>query len=231
GWAISSAENHDDLDHRDRVEADSLFEIIERQIIPLFYDRSGGRYPRPWVQRIKASLRTLGPRVQASRMVGDYVTTMYEPTAARTDALSASGHAKTKALAAWKARVVAAWPAVSVVIPEGTADAPVADLGECREVEAFVSLGDLDPGDIAVEALHGAVVGGDELATTSVVNLTLAGPGSAGAAGSPGGAAGVFRYSGSFTCDTAGRHGFTVRVVPAHPDLALASEMGCVVWA
>ncbi|MDQ2726336.1 MAG: alpha-glucan family phosphorylase [Actinomycetota bacterium] len=245
GWAISSTENHQDLDHRDRVEADSLFEIIERQIIPLFYDRSGGRYPRPWVQRIKASLRTLGPQVQASRMVGDYVTTMYEPTAARTDALSASGHAKTKALAAWKARVNAAWPGVSVTIPEGTADAPVADLGEWREVEAFVSLGDLDPDDIAVEALHGAVAGGDELTTTSVVNLRLAGPGPAesgptlsgptpdgvGSGGAGSGSGGVFRYTGSFTCDTAGRHGFTVRVVPAHPDLALAAEMGCIVWA
>jgi starch phosphorylase len=222
GWAISSAENHGDLDYRDRVEADSLFEIIERQIIPLFYDRSGGgRYPHAWVRRIKASLRTLGPRVLASRMVGDYVTTMYEPTAARIDALSASGHARVKDLAAWKSRVVAAWPGVSVVIPEGSADAPVADLGERREVEAFAALGHLQPDDVAVEALHGAVVGGDELTATSVVTLTLAGPGPEG----------TFRYTGSFTCGTAGRHGFTVRVVPAHPDLAQASEMGCVVWA
>jgi starch phosphorylase len=228
GWAISSAENHTDLEYRDRVEADSLFEIIERQIIPLFYDRSGGgRYPRAWVRRIKASLRTLGPRILASRMVGDYVTSMYEPTAIRTDDLSAAGYAKTKDLAAWKCRVAAAWPGISVAIPQGSADAPVADLGERRDVEAVVSLGsagDLGPEDVAVEAVHGAVVGGDELTTPSVVTLQLAGP-EAGSAGTD------FRYTGSFICDTAGRHGFTVRVVPSHPDLAQPLEMGCVVWA
>ena len=69
GWAIASAEAIADLDHRDEVEANSLFEILERQIIPLFYDRSGGRFPRGWVSRVKSSLQSLGPRVMASRMV------------------------------------------------------------------------------------------------------------------------------------------------------------------
>ena len=91
GWAISSAESVADLGHRDEVEANSLFELLETQILPLYYERRGGRFPREWVGRIKVSLRTLGPKVMASRMVRDYLNEMYEPTAAQSDALAPTG--------------------------------------------------------------------------------------------------------------------------------------------
>src|SRR5581483_9386794 len=91
GWAISSAETYEDLTRRDEVEAESLFDLLERQIVPLFYERYGGPVPRRWVRRVKASLRTLGPQVSASRMVRDYVEEMYEPAAARADAMAAAG--------------------------------------------------------------------------------------------------------------------------------------------
>jgi starch phosphorylase len=84
-----------------------------------------------------------------------------------------------------------------------------------------VELGSLTPDDVAVELLHGPVVGGDELAGTKVVRLSLAG----GASGGP------YRYEGAFTCDQSGRHGYTVRIVPAHADLVQPVEMGCIAWA
>ena len=89
GWAISSAEHVDDLERRDEVEAGSLFELLERQVVPLFYDRWQGPVPRKWVQRVKRSLITLGPFVTAARMVRDYTEQLYEPTAAQGDALGA----------------------------------------------------------------------------------------------------------------------------------------------
>jgi starch phosphorylase len=222
GWAISSAESYDDLEHRDRVEADSLFEILERQVVPLFYDRFEGRVPRRWVSRVKSSLRSLGPKVQASRMVIDYVEQMYEPTAERTNQLSEAKHARARALAAWKQRIVAAWDGVRVEAVETETGTRVADLGASRTVEVVVSLGELSSDDVAVELLHGPVGPTDELTNTSVVPLQLVGPG-----GSPG----EFRYRGSFTLDRAGRYGIAVRVVPAHPDLATPAETGCVAWA
>src|SRR5438477_4771581 len=114
GWAIASAETYADTARRDEVEAESLFDLLERQIVPLFYDRFEGPVPRRWVRRVKASLRTLGPRVVATRMVRDYVNRMYEPTAARADAVAESGYARARSLAEWKSRVVAAWTAVHV---------------------------------------------------------------------------------------------------------------------
>ena len=164
GWAISSAEAIADLDHRDEVEANSLFEILERQIIPLYYDRRGGRFPRGWVSRIKASLRSLGPKVTASRMVRDYLDEMYEPIAAQTDALAADGYARARELAAWKKRVtggLARGQGRSMSSP--TPGSQHVDLGDEREVTAEVHLGSLTTDDVAVELLHGPVVAGDEL--------------------------------------------------------------------
>ncbi len=227
GWAISSAEGISDVAHRDEVEANSLFEILERQIVPLYYDRSGGRYPRGWVARIKASIRSLGPKVMASRMVRDYVREMYEPTARQADALAADDYSRARALAAWKSRVASAWPEVKVVDVDPGDISGMVDLGGSREVTVSVELGTLAPEDVAVELLHGPVVGGDELTDPTVVRLELdKRPGTAAGDGGH-----SFRYSGRFTCDRSGRHGYTVRLVPAHPDLGEPLELGCIAWA
>lgn len=222
GWAIASAENYEDLGQRDRAEADSLFQLLEEQIIPLYYERGGERVPHRWISRVKTSLASLGPRVTAARMVRDYVQTMYEPTAARCDALRADGHARARALAAWKRRVALAWPDVSILRVEDDHGSRVAERGADRVVEVEVSLGSLSADDIAVELLHGPVVAGDEMENTTTVRLERVGSGDA---------PGHFRYRGSFACHQAGRHGFAIRVVPDHPDLTGPAELGQFTWA
>jgi starch phosphorylase len=222
GWAISSAEGYEDLKRRDTVEAGSLFDILERQVVPLYYDRFEGPVPRRWVRRIKSSLRSLGPQVVASRMVRDYVEQLYEPIAAQADALVGRGGTdahRARALAAWKHRVVTAWDGVKIVSVE--TEAAITDLGSARHVDAVVELGTLAPEDVAVELLHGAVGPNDELVTPQRLSM-------APADGSEGGAV---RYSGAFACETAGRYGFTVRVVPSHSDLTTPLELGQIVWA
>ena len=220
GWAISSAETYDDLERRDAVEADSLYEILERQIVPLFYERVDGPVPRRWVQRIKDALVSLGPQVVASRMVRDYVTQMYEPVAARADAMAASGFARARALSAWKDRLRDEWGDVHLVSVES--DHAVADLGAERSVHAVVSLGSLTGGDVAVQLVHGPVGSNDEIAEPAIVAMDPNGLDDA---------PGTYRYTGRFSCGTAGRYGFTVRVVPAHPDLVTSVELGYVAWA
>jgi starch phosphorylase len=222
GWAIASAEARADLGERDRLEADSLFDLLEHQIVPLFHDRAPGGVPRRWLARVKADLVSLGPAVVASRMVRDYVTELYEPTASAADRLRADGHARARALAAWKAGITGAWGGVKVTGVDGDDgdDGQVA-LGAAREVVAEVELGALSPTDVAVQAVHGRVGQHDELEATSVVDLV---PDHA-VPGSP------LTFRGTVPCDTAGRYGFTVRVVPRHPDLATPLEVGLVAWA
>jgi starch phosphorylase len=218
GWAISSAEGVEDLAKRDEIEAESLFSLLEGTVVPLFYERREGPVRRAWIRKVKASLASLGPKVSASRMVRDYVTELYEPTAERSEALGADGFARARGLAEWKARVADAWPDVRVVDVE--ADAAGADVGAERDVTATVALGRLSADDVRVELLHGRVARGDELVEPVVVPLAPAGDED-----------GVTRFRGTISCDRSGRYGFTLRVVPAATDVITPLELGLVAWA
>jgi len=219
GWAISSAEGITDMAKRDQVEADSLFSILEGSIVPRFYERTQGPVPRRWVRSVKHNWASLGPKVSASRMVRDYVEELYEPTAARADALSASSYERAKALAAWKQRMRDQWKAVHV---DGVdAEDGVTDLGQTRTVTAQVSLGDLDQSDVAVQLLHGPVGQNGELVEPSMVEMSVADRVDDA----------HVHYSGSFTCERPGRYGYTVRVVPSHGDMVSPLTLGLVAWA
>ena len=220
GWAILSAENYLDLERRDKVEAASLFELLEREVIPRFYDRQDGTVPREWVRMVKYSLKSLGPKVTATRMLRDYLTQIYEPLALRRDNLYDEDYQRARSLANWKARVCSGWKKVSILGIDG--DGSTVSVRDSREVEAVVHLGDLDKGDVEVQLVHGPVGEGDELYGTHAVPMTFRGTDSD---------RGGYRYKGSFTCEAAGRYGFTVRVVPAHRDLVSFSELGCITWA
>ena len=220
GWAIASAEGEHDIGRRDHFEAESLFDLLEQQVVPLFYDRGrGGPVPRSWVRRIKSSLRVLGPQVEASRMVRDYVQQMYEPAAQRADAMAANGWERARSLAAWKRRVADAWDAVSVVTDDG--DISTLEVGAARSVSAVVALGPLSTDDVAVQLVHGQVGPNDEITDSQVMEMELVGGGDE---------AGHHRFVGTFTCQRTGRHGYTLRVVPKNPDLTVPAEMGCIAW-
>jgi glycogen phosphorylase len=215
GWAIPSFETCTDQRRRDELEAGSLFDLIERQVVPLYYDTRPGRPPSRWLNRVRRSLRTLGPVVTASHMVRDYVETMYEPAAGHGDRMAEAHHARAAALAGWKRRVAARWD--QVTIETFANDSAASDLGMARTVGAVVGVGQLEPGDVKVELIHGPVGPTDEIVQTTVVPMDMVGPDAQ---------PGQYRYEGSFTCERPGRYGFTVRAVPSHPDLLSWVEVG-----
>jgi glycogen phosphorylase len=212
GWSIPSAESAASLEDRDRSEANSLFELLEREVVPLFYDRPDSGLPRRWMFKVKTSLATLGHQVMASRMVKDYTTDFYEPAARRADRMNVE---EARALAAWKQRVRSTWSAVKVVDVAFVGD-EVADVGATHTVSAAVELGSLAPEDVRVELIHGIVGLNDEMSDTAVVSMV---PDANG------------RFVGEWISARAGRNGFTVRVVPAHSQVANWAEVGTVTWA
>jgi len=216
GWAISSAEFDGDLERRDAAEAASLFDLLERRIVPTFYARGTDGLPHDWLAMVRSSLLSLGPFVVASRMVRDYVTHMYEPAAARRLALDADRHSRARRLAEWKARVRAGWGGVAVQCVD--ADGAPAEIGDMRTVAATVALGNLSTADVDVQLVHGPVGPSGDIVEATSTSMTT---------GADGG--GPYRFEASFDCARASRYGWSVRVLPAHPDLLTYSEVGSAV--
>jgi starch phosphorylase len=218
GWAIGTAQTVEDVEYQDRVDASALYDTLEREVVPRFYDRSEGPIPRRWVERVKRSMSSLGGVISADRMVRDYVEQLYEPAAARGQKMAQQGFTPARALAEWKARVRSAWSEVSVINVDGEVTA--AEVGNERNVTAAVRLGSLSTDDVVVQLAHGRVGANSELSPSSVVEMR------AGHVED-----GVCVYRGEFTTEEAGLYGFAVRVLPAHPDLIDNMEMGLVTWA
>ena len=221
GWAIPSADSAGDGAERDALEAASLYDLIEHQIAPRFYDRGADGVPTRWVANIRHTLATLSPELSAGRMVREYVERLYLPAAAADRAISAKSYQPARDLAAWKAKVAAAWPDVHVThVESGGVDASP-QVGEQLQVRAFVQLGGLRPDDVAVELVHGRARESDQLVDTGTVMLELDSLDDSG----------VGNYAGTVPLERSGSFGYTVRVVPTHPLLASEAELGLIAVA
>jgi len=223
GWAIPSADGVPDPARRDELEAAALYDLIGKSVAPLFYDTSGNGLPARWLEMVSHTLRGLGPRALATRMVRQYVTDLYAPAARSSRALTdpvppgSASFDGARELAAWKQRVIAAWPAVRVEHVE--ADDGDLSPGGRLIVRASVALGTLTPDDVTVEAVYGRAGESDEIIGPSRSALQLdgeAGPG------------GVARYTGAAELGEPGPFGYTVRVLPKHRLLAGPAELGLV---
>ncbi|TDW81689.1 starch phosphorylase [Kribbella pratensis] len=212
GWAIPSAEGIEDTDRRDDLEAHALYDLIEKQVAPRFYD---GDVPTRWIEMLRHTIKELGPKVLATRMVKDYVEQLYVPAAQSSRALN-STYDGARELAAWKQKVRAAWPQIRVdhVELQGLGDVP--QLGTTVGIRAFAALGDLAPSDICVEVLHGRVDTNDEITDPVRATLSLAETYEGNR----------HRYEGELKLDRTGPFGYTVRVVPNHVGLASVAELG-----
>ncbi len=214
GWEIPSAVAVSDPDHRDDLEAKALYDIIENEIVPRFYDVDGDGLPQRWIQMIRDTVAGLGPKVLASRMVRDYVTKLYTPATASARGVQ-SEPGGVGALAEWKERVRESWSGVAVDHVESLGGDQV-ELGSKIHVSALVRLGELTPDDIEVQLITGRVDSDDQLFEPRITPF----PTGVDVDG------GLRRYEGMVQTRRAGELGYTVRVVPHHPRLANDAEMG-----
>jgi len=221
GWEIPSADGVADVGRRDELEAQALYELLGKSVAPLFYERDADGIPQGWVDRIRHALRSLGPKVQAERMVREYVNALYVPAAASSRALTdADGFGPARELAAWKKLVVDAWPQVRIEHVESESAAGQR-LGAALAVRVSVALGELTRDDVTVEVVYGRPDEGDEIVRPAYATLTA----EAAAA-----ADGAVRYSGEVSLDRPGPFGYTVRVLPNHRLLDSRAELGLVTY-
>lgn len=215
GWAIPTADGVLDTDRRDDLEAAALYELLESGVTQLFYDRSADGLPTRWIQMVRHTLSTLGPKVLASRMVHDYVQKLYTPAAVSSRAASADDFELAKDLSQWKQRIRQCWSGVRVehVDAHGIGDDP--QLGGEFTVHSHVVLGELDPDDVTVQLMSGRVDADDLLVSPQIVEMIA-----------DGGDSQRTSYSAALRMELTGPFGYTVRVIPRHRGLATVGELG-----
>ncbi len=219
GWTIGRGEIYPDEQHpyQDEVEARLLYDLLEKEVAPMFYDRGRDGLPRRWVEMMRASMREVCSRFDSCRMVRDYVSDYYLPAASRFGHLWEEDLARAKDLAVWRKKVVQAWGAVRAEALDWTPEAGTA-VGGQGPVGLVLHLGALVPGDVKVELIHGRVLPDSSLEEAGRVTLN----------GGEDLGGGRFRFSGSCPFDQAGRTGFAFRVLPDNPDLASPYALGLV---
>jgi starch phosphorylase len=217
GWAIPTADGVTDPNRRDDLEATALYELLGQQVAPLFYDRGEDDVPVRWLSMVRHTLASLGPAVQASRMVRDYVESLYAPAASSAASVVGDGYRGAKELAEYRHRAIASWDQVRVLESDievaGTATPLV---GAPVYVRAHIELAGLDPTEVDVQVVLGRVGDSDELYDLTTERMTYSGDG---------------RYDAEVPLPHAGSLGYTVRVLPRHGLLATPAELGRVVLA
>jgi starch phosphorylase len=220
GWSIGAGEEYTDLTYQDDVESRAVYDLLEQEIVPLFYARGSDGLPRGWLRMMKRSIASLAPVFNTGRMVAEYTNTCYLPSGRRYEKLTGGALQGAAKLAHWRKGVVRGWPQVRVQAVEPQGGDPMHVGGELH-VRARVQLGPLSPEDVQVQLFHGPVDSLGEIRKPSTVVMSTNG-------GGPEGGAWVFQ--GAIPCRSSGQQAYTVRVLPRHADLANAFEPGLVCW-
>lgn len=220
GWAIPSADAAGDAAERDALEAYSMYDLVEHQVAPRFYERDADGLPRRWLANIRHTLATLSPELSADRMVREYVERLYVPAAHSRRAITASGHQPARDLAAFKQRLAQQWSHVAVThVESGGVQSP--QVGDHLKVRAHVQLAELAPDDVLVEVVFGRARNGDDLAEVHREELTLDSHELGQSA----------TFVGTVPLARSGSWGYNVRVTPRHALLANPAETGLVAVA
>ncbi|HEY7097707.1 MAG TPA: alpha-glucan family phosphorylase [Terriglobales bacterium] len=220
GWAIGNGETYNDHNYQDQVEADALYELIERDVVPAFYDRGADSLPLKWIERMKDSIASICPFVNTHRMVSDYTAKYYFKTHDQVRKLEAEEASKAKALAGWTELVRREWPAVGVESVSSEAQGTLS-VGSKVHVNAIVKLGALTPRDVKVELYLGRVGSDGGILDGAVIDMET----------SASNASNNYEFTTKAPCNQTGILGYTVRIRPYHQDLSTEFVPGLIYWA
>ena len=219
GWAIGRGEVYSNEDVQDDIESRALYDLLEQQIIPMFYNREEQGMPRQWIARMKQCIGTLAPAFNTNRMVQEYTEKYYVPAYRRSKMLGANGLKNAIKLARAKERLRDGWSTLRIDEVEANTDAPLG-VHQQLNITVVASLGTLMPEELRVQAYVGRldndnqVYGGRAFDLTHMEHLGH----------------GRHRFRGVVRMRTSGRHGFAIRIVPGGEMFEGTREPGLIFW-
>jgi starch phosphorylase len=220
GWAIGHGEQYVDEKLQDDVESKALYDLLERDIIPLFYQRGRDGLPREWIRMMKNCMKEIGPSMSSHRMLMDYSNQFYFPALKNYRQLVKDDYAEAKSLAAYMTKLNHSWDKLRIIKIESNAK-PVMQRGDMLTVTAYIDLDQMLPDELLVELYHGTVSnqGRDIRNAHLAVMKWLKNEDN------------VNLFQVRIECEDTGQQGHTVRIMPKHDALIHPYRSGLIKWA
>jgi starch phosphorylase len=223
GWAIGGGEHYteEQHDYQDQIESEAIYELLEKDVVPLFYDRGRDGLPRRWIEMMKEAMRQLGPVFNASRMVYEYAERFYLPASERYRGLVSRKLDGARELAAWIKNLKQNWKRIKIERIFSIENEDSYQVGRVLEIRAALRLGDLTAKDVDVELYHGNVNPKGAIAGADTITMTHMETDERGQS----------IYSGLLPLKASGRYGYTVRILPSAEKMPNRIDLGLVSWA
>ncbi len=217
GWAFGREELYEDYGEQDWIESHELYDILERDIVPRFYDREHN-LPRDWISMMKESMKLIGKHFNTHRMLIEYVEKTYMPASTNYAELTKDSFSGARELCAWRERLIRQWSKIEIESVDAEMP-PNMTVGCDLSVNAKILLGELMPDDISVELVTGTLGPDGSMLNSCAVPMTPVGEGDNG----------VYTFHTNIQCDASGLCGYSLRVLPHHKYLAHNKLPGLVI--
>jgi len=219
GWCIGHGEEYLDVNYQDDIESQALYDILEKDVIPLFYERGFDNMPRLWIAMMKRSMANLCYRFNSHRMLEEYMEKFYHKSAKTTEKLYSNRLEGARELAAWKKKMQKTWGAIEVKSVK-TQEEEIFQIGREIQVNAEIFLGDVDPKDLNVNLYHGPLNSQGEYVERFIKKMDFKNI-------QPNG---NHLFTGTIPCNKSGKFGFNLQILPYHPNLIDPLEMHLIIW-
>jgi starch phosphorylase len=222
GWAIGHGEHYNDEKLQDDIESKALYDLLEREIIPMFYDRGRDGLPREWIKMMKDCMKIIGQSMSSHRMLMDYSNQFYFPALENYRRFSKDNYTEAKSLAKYFNKLQQAWGSLKIVRTESNSK-PIMQRGDMLTVTASLELGNISPNELLVELYHGTIstqtgdIDVEDAKKTEMKWLKSEG--------------GLNLYQVNIECNDTGMQGHTVRILPKHNALVHPYRCGLIKWA
>ncbi len=221
GWAIGSGERYQDLDYQNAVESRALYDLLEKEVVPMFYKRGPDGLPREWIAKMRASMQKLTPFFNSNRLVRDYTENFYLPAIKRWDNLINENLAEANNLSQWKQWLMEKFAQVRVEDVRDNING-VSHVGQLVKVEAAIMLGEVRPENVSVQLYHGQLDPDGQFQHGKTAEMVPQGQCDAD---------GRISYATEVPSGRTGLAGYTVRILPRHDAMPDPREMGLIKWA
>ncbi len=151
GWALTEKRTFDDQGQQDRLDAATIYNILENEILPLYFAKNKEGFSPDWIQVIKNSIAKIAPRFTTKRMLDDYIERFYAPEAKRSALLLENNYAKAKEIAAWKQMVAANWDNITIERVDIDAENEMLEVGHPYHISAEVDTKGMDVNSLGIE--------------------------------------------------------------------------------